>query len=101
MGWDGWYVSAARRIRGRFEVGTYFGNLKTRYPSATSAKAQRRQNDYALSFRVDLTDHLIFKVEAHRIDGTYQTFNTRRIPNPAATRSNATTLLTAKTTFSF
>jgi hypothetical protein len=101
VGWDGWYVSAARRIRGRFEVGTYFGNLKTRYPSATSAKAQRRQNDYALSFRVDLTDHLIFKLEAHRIDGTYQTFNTRRIPNPAATRADATTLLTAKTTFSF
>lgn len=100
-GWDGWYVSAARRFRDRFEVGTYYGYLKTRYPSATSAQAQRRQVDCALSFRVDVSEHVIFKLEGHRIDGTYQTFNTTRIPNPARTRQNATTLFTAKTTFSF
>jgi len=26
-GWDGWYVSAARRFRGIFEAGAYYGNL--------------------------------------------------------------------------
>lgn len=101
VGWDGWYVSAARRFLNRFEVGSYFGNLKNRYASGTTPKAQRRQNDYALSLRADLSDHVVFKLEGHRIDGTYQTFNTPRIPNPAATRQNATTLFTAKTTFSF
>ena len=100
-GWDGWYVSAARRINARFEIGSYLGNLKNRYASSTSAKAQRRQNDYALSIRVDLSEHVLFKIEGHYIDGTYQTFNTRRIPNPAATRKNNTTLFTAKTTLSF
>jgi hypothetical protein len=100
-GWDGWYVSAARRINQRFEIGSYYGNLKSRYPSSSSAKAQRRQLDYALSVRVDLSEHILFKVEAHYIDGTYQTFNTTRIPNPAATRKNNTTLFTAKTTLSF
>jgi hypothetical protein len=44
---------------------------------------------------------VLFKIEGHRIDGTYQTFNTPRIPNPAATRKDATTLFTAKTTLSF
>jgi hypothetical protein len=100
-GWDGFYVSAARRLNDRFEIGSYFGNLKNRYASATSAKAQRRQNDYALSLRVDVSEHVLFKIEGHRIDGTYQTFNTTRIPNPSATRKNATTLFTAKTTLSF
>jgi hypothetical protein len=101
VGWDGWYISAARRINDRFEIGSYYGNLKSRYPSATSTKALRRQLDYALSLRVDVSEHVLFKIEGHYIDGTYQTFNTTRIPNPSATRKDSTTLFTAKTTLSF
>ena len=100
VGWDGYYVSAARRLGGRFEVGTYFGYLKNRHASSASLPSGH-QADYALSLRYDVSEHVLFKLEAHRLDGTYQTFNTTRIPNPAATRQDATTLFTAKTTFSF
>ncbi|MES1168310.1 MAG: hypothetical protein ABUL61_03975, partial [Oleiharenicola lentus] len=101
IGWDGWYVSAARRLNARFEVGTYYGLLKNRFPSATATDAQKRQIDYALSLRCDVSEHVLVKIEGHYLDGIYQTFNTTRIPNPAATRQNNSTLLAVKTTFTF
>ena len=48
-----------------------------------------------------MNDHIIIKIEAHSIDGTYQTFDTVRIPNPAATLKNSTDVLAIKTTLSF
>ncbi|HWA26277.1 MAG TPA: hypothetical protein VG734_11480 [Lacunisphaera sp.] len=101
VGWDGWYVSASRRLNARFEVGSYYGFLKNRYPGSTTASAQKRQIDYALSLRVDLNEHVLVKLEGHYFDGTYQTFNTPRIPNPSATRKNTNSLLAVKTTLSF
>ena len=98
-GWQGWYVSAARRLGDRFQVGAYYGSLKARYTTSTAPSSYQR--DSAVSFRYDAGEHVIFKLEAHRIDGTYQTFNTPRIPNPAATRHDSTTVFAAKTTLSF
>jgi hypothetical protein len=100
VGWDGWYVSVARRLNDKFEVGAYYGNLQTRENYSGSVPADY-QHDIALSVRYDLNDHVIFKVEAHDIDGTYQTFNTVRIPNPASGLKNDTTLFAVKTTISF
>ncbi len=100
MGWDGWYVSVARRLNDKFEVGAYYGNLQTR-ENYTGSNPADYQHDAALSIRYDLNDHVIFKVEAHDIDGTYQTFNTVRIPNPASGLKNDTTLFAVKTTISF
>jgi len=100
-GWDGWYVSASRRLNDKFEIGGYYGFLENRFASSTTPKAQREQNDYSLCLRYDYNEHVIFKVEGHYIDGTYQTFNTTRIPNPAATRSNTNTVFAVKTTLSF
>ncbi len=100
-GWDGWYVSAARRLNDKFELGAYFGNLKQRFTSIPSSDPRSHQNDSALSFRCDLTDHIIFKLEAHYSDGLYQTFNTARIPNAAAGEKNDTIVFAAKTTLSF
>ena len=94
VGWDGWYVSAARRLNDRIELGAYYGNLKTRFGSSS-------QKDYAVSVRYDVNEHILFKVEWHNIDGTYQTFNTVRIPNPVSTRRNSTSVLAVKTTLSF
>jgi hypothetical protein len=94
VGWDGWYVSAARRFLGKFEAGTYYGYLKNRFPSATAA-------DYAVALRYDINEHILVKIEGHYIDGTYQTFNTTRIPNPPATLSKDNTLFAIKTTLSF
>ncbi|HVU15754.1 MAG TPA: hypothetical protein VHD32_02430 [Candidatus Didemnitutus sp.] len=99
VGWDGWYVSAARRLNDKFEVGTYYGNLETR--EGYTGKPSDYQHDYALSLRYDYNEHLLFKIEGHYIDGTYQTFDTTRIPNPAATRANNTTIFAVKTTLSF
>ena len=51
--------------------------------------------------RYDINEHVLIKIEGHYIDGTYQTFNTVRIPNPAATKKNQTTVFAVKTTLSF
>lgn len=99
-GWTGWYLSAARRLNDRFEVGAYYGQLLQRYEGSTS-DPRRHQYDSALSVRFDLNEHVLFKVEAHYFEGTYQTFNTTRIPNPASTRRNHNTVIAAKTTLSF
>jgi hypothetical protein len=101
VGWDGWYVSASRRLNDKFEVGTYFGHLDNRFASSNTPDSQRHQDDYDLSLRYDLNDHVLFKVEAHYIDGTYQTFDTERIPNPPATLKPHTTVFAVKTTLSF
>jgi hypothetical protein len=98
-GWQGWYVSAARRFGDRFQLGAYYGSLQARY--TTSSAPSSYQRDSAVSFRYDASEHVVFKLEVHRIDGTYQTFNTLRIPNPAATRQDRTTVFAAKTTLSF
>jgi hypothetical protein len=100
VGWDGWYVSAARRLNNRFELGAYYGRLWNRYATVRSAPGSH-QIDHTLSLRYDASERVIFKLEGHRIDGTYQTFNTTRLPNPTATRKNYTTVFAAKTTLSF
>ena len=100
VGWDGWYVSASRRLNDKFEVGAYYGNLESNTGSDTSLP-ENYQHDAAISLRYDVNDHILVKVEAHHIDGTYQTFNTARIPNPSSTLSDSTTLFAVKSTFSF
>jgi hypothetical protein len=100
-GWDGWYVSAARRLNDKFEVGAYYGSLKDRFTSVPGSNPASHQDDTAVSFRYDINDHIIFKIEAHYIDGNYQTFDTVRIPNPPDKLKGDTTVLAVKTTFSF
>jgi hypothetical protein len=100
-GWDGWYVSAARRLGDRFEAGAYFGEVTPLYSSRRSGDPAAFQRDFALSLRYDRSEHLLFKLEAHYLDGTYQTFNTGRIPNPSAGRERHNVVLAGKSTFSF
>jgi hypothetical protein len=100
VGWDGWYLSAARRLNDKFEIGGYYSDLKNRFGSSANS-SHDYQHDSALCFRYDYSEHLLFKIEGHYIDGTYQTFNTTRIPNPAAGLNPRTTLIAIKTTFSF
>ncbi len=98
VGWDGWYVAASRRLGDKFQVGAYYGDnqVRTGYSSSNPADYQ---HDSAISLRYDLNDHVLFKIEAHYFDGTYETFNTVRIPNPSP--KNDTTVLAVKTTLSF
>jgi hypothetical protein len=99
VGWDGWYVSAARRFNEKFELGAYYGDLKTRYPSSTDTSGDKHQGDLAVSAHYDFSEHVSFKVEVHWIDGHYEMFNTPRIVNP--TLSDSSTVVAVKTTFSF
>jgi len=98
-GWKGWYVSAARRLNDKFEVGAYYGDLEQRF--TTSSAPSTYQHDAVLSLRYDLNEHVLFKIEGHYIEGTYQTFNTPRTPNPASTRQDNNTVIAVKTTLSF
>lgn len=98
FGWDGWYVSAACRVHPKLELGTYYGSLEN---GGLEAGRSSNQRDLAVSARYDLNDHVIFKLEAHYVDGAYQTFNTPRIPNPPATLSDDNVIVAFKTTFMF
>lgn len=100
-GGDAWYASAARRLNRWLEVGGYFSRSENRFPSVTARRAQRVLDDSALSVRFDINEHVVCKVEVHYIDGFMGMFNTVRVPNPPAQRTDRTVLFAAKTTFSF
>jgi hypothetical protein len=78
VGWDAWYVSAARRFNDKIEVGTYYSYLKPRYPGG-GPSAENKLGDWAVSVHYDINEHISCKIEYHWIDGNYQFFNTPRI----------------------
>ena len=98
VGWDAWYVSVARHFARKFEAGAYYSSIHDRYPGVGSNPSNYR-HDVVGSLRYELNEHVAFKIEAQSIQGTYEIFNTTRIPNPAP--SNHTTVYAAKTTLSF
>lgn len=93
---DGYYVSVARRLGDRVEVGGYVGRA-----TGNTAQAGRTdsQDDYALSVRFDLNENVLFKVEGHLIDGTSQVFHVPGVENPNPEKNFG--LFAAKVTFSF
>jgi hypothetical protein len=100
-GWDGWYAAVSRRLNERCELGAYFSDLENNSTSVPRSNPSAHQYDTALSLRFDLSEHVLFKLEAPSLDGTYQTFNTVRIPNPSSSLKDHTTIFAAKTTLSF
>lgn len=94
-----WYVSAARRLNDKFEVGTYFSSQENKNPSAGSPDAANHNRDWAFSVRYDLNEHILVKAEYHLIDGRYNVFNTPRTPN--RTVKDDSSFFAVKTTFSF
>lgn len=94
-----WYVSAARRLNSRFEVGAYYSSQENSNASATTPKKATYNRDWALALRYDVNDHVLVKIEGHLIDGRYNIFNTVRTPN--RTIEDETTFFAAKTTLSF
>jgi hypothetical protein len=101
VGWTGWYVSAARRLSSKWEVGSYFGSLHDGESTTPGNLPSQFQHDLAMSVRYDISEHAIIKLEWHDINGTYQTFNTTQIPNPADKLKNNTQLIAVKTTLFF
>jgi hypothetical protein len=59
------------------------------------------QRDFAISAKVDVTDHLIFKLEVHHMEGAGKIFDTPSHPQPVASRDNSWNMLAAKITYSF
>ena len=98
-GTNSWYVSAARRLNDKFEVGTYYSYSENRYPSATATKQAKQIGDWALSLRYDINEHITVKAEGHYVDGNYNMFNTAKTPNPSLDKTS--TLFALKTTLSF
>ncbi|MCX6955758.1 MAG: porin [Verrucomicrobia bacterium] len=98
-GYKAWYVSAARRLGKKFELGTYYTETWNSYPSATALPSSNQRKDWALALRYDVNDHLLFKIEGHAIDGTRDMFNVPGVVNNNF--KNSMSLFAAKTTLSF
>jgi len=98
-----YYLSAARRINRWLEVGTYFSysNFTQTGVNVLIGFPQLRQGDTALSLRFDATDHLIFKLEGHYMDGAGKIFDFPAYPQPVAQRDNAWSMIAVKSTYTF
>ncbi len=95
------YVSVARKLGAKFEVGTYFDYTQDDKPSATQVPVLHRRKDWAVAVCYNFNDHLLFKLEGHYIDGAKDFFDVSGISNPSATIKNNMFLFAAKTTLSF
>lgn len=98
-GSDSWYLSAARRLNGWLELGTYYSRMENRFAAPGTPAAQRTLGDLALSIRFDISERALFKLEAHHVDGRMGMFNTARTPNPV--KKDSSSYYAAKTTLSF
>jgi len=98
-GTNSWYVSAARRLNDKWEVGGYYSYSENRHPSAGATKDAKQIGDWALSLRYDVNEHVTIKAEGHAVSGDYNILNTAKNPNPVL--DSKTTFFAVKTTLSF
>lgn len=99
------YVSAARRINDRLELGAYYSYSKDTQTSVNIEGGlifpDLVQHDFALSAKYELNEHWLAKLEGHYLDGAGKLFDTPAHPQPLARRDESWFLLAAKVTFSF
>lgn len=102
-----YYVSASWRANHWLELGAYYSywhwdQTGKPQPGITLPSfANLNQGDYALAARFDVTDNIIFKIEAHYMDGAGLVLNVPSHPQPPSTTDKSWVMLTAKVTFSF
>lgn len=98
-----YYVSAARRINARFELGTYYSYFKKTDQLPPTFDYLRKQEDIAVSVRFDVNEHLILKAEIHRLKGNGQVFEAPRdvFAEPPPRDDGAWTMFAVKATLSF
>ncbi|MDX2111995.1 MAG: hypothetical protein SFY80_17340 [Verrucomicrobiota bacterium] len=95
-------LAVSRRINSWLEVGAYAGAIEGVAPSPSAIKyGADHCYDYALSFRFDITSHLIFKIEGHYVDGTSMLFNLPDWPQPDFAREPEWFYFASKLTFHF
>jgi hypothetical protein len=87
---DSWYGAVSYRINKYAQVGTYYSSF---------LDGSQKQNDIALSLRLDLTDWWVFKIEGHAINGTGLLRDQQ--DNPHTSDNSYWYMLAVKTTFSF
>ncbi len=72
-----WYVSASYRVNDWLEVGAYYSEMvyddddKDGDNHPSGIKSNGYQDETVLSFRFDLNEYWILKLEAHKMDGTF------------------------------
>ncbi len=100
------YVSAARRINDRLELGAYYSYSKEtsdivpQMPDSIAIPALT-QHDFALSAKYTVNENWVFKLEGHYLDGAGKIFDTPKHPQPVANRDESWFLFAAKATYSF
>jgi hypothetical protein len=87
---DTWYAAVSRRLNKHVELGAYYTMWED---------AGLKQNDLALSLRLDLKDWWIFKIEGHYIEGTGLLRDSA--DNPHQSNNSGWFMLAVKTTVSF
>jgi hypothetical protein len=100
------YVSAARRINDRLELGAYYSYSKETseiVPQTVSAITipELTQHDLALSAKYTVNDNWVLKLEGHYLDGAGKIFDTPTRPQPFAKRDDSWFMVATKATFSF
>ncbi|EDY85173.1 hypothetical protein VDG1235_4808 [Verrucomicrobiia bacterium DG1235] len=97
------YASVARRLSEKFEVGAYYSySMETQVSSdGVTAFPDYEQADLSVSVRYDYNYNLLFKLEAHYMDGSGKIFSTPSYLQPVEDRDGSWMLFAAKTTYTF
>lgn len=98
------YLSAARRINSRLELGTYYSysiDQQDGVMGQSIAIPDLIQDDLAVSARFDVSERLVLKVEGHLMKGAGKLFDTPTKPQPVPLRDDSWFLLAVKATYSF
>ena len=98
-----YYASATYRVNHWLQLGSYFSytHWQQRNVNAVVSTPNLNQADTALSARFDLTDYLIFKIEAHYMQGAGEVFSMPSDPQPLSGRTDSWAMFDAKVTLSF
>lgn len=95
---DAWYAGAAYRFNSWLEVGSYYTQFYTSQGERNGPN-DTFQKDLALSFRFDVKDWWIVKLEGHWLQGTALLRD--NVANPPPHSKEDWFMFAAKTTFSF
>lgn len=98
-----YYGSVARRINPWLELGAYYSHFDKKDSMPPMFNFHKQQDDYALSARFDVNEHLLFKVELHHMKGNGKVFEAPRdiFAPPPATDDGSWTMIAVKATCSF
>jgi hypothetical protein len=100
----GWYGQLGWQATERLALGAYYSELQNDEDDVVELGVPSYyawQNDLALSLRIDLTDHWIFKIENHTIDGVASARHESLKVEQVTPLERRWAMFTAKTTFHF